>query len=303
MLLERGSAQATHTTYQAALTSYETFGSEYSTLPLFPISEENLALFIGHLSFNGKAPSTILTYVAGLVYYMKVNSWEDCSKNFVIRKMLDSLNRAKQPDTRCPVTPFILKKLCHFSTVACTTQYEALLFNTAFLLAFSCFLRISEFTVDSGTHDWSHNRVIAVNDVRIGTKNLEVVIRYSKTDKSGKGVTLCVPDSASVPDLNLRTTMQTYLQSRPQTGAGPLFVHFDGTPLTRGQFNTVLQKILCTAGIKDNIKSHSFRIGAATFCQTQGIPENQIIKMGRWSETGRSHLKYIRLPEVNMFAL
>ena len=54
------------------------------------------------------------------------------------------------------------------------------------------------------------------------------------------------PDSASGPDLNLMTTMQRYLLSRPQTDAGP-FVFLFLMALTLVQFTSMqgLEKKIC----------------------------------------------------------
>lgn len=69
---------------------------------------------------------------------------------------------------------------------------------------------------------------------------------------------------------------------RPNT-AGPLFCHFDCSPLTRFQFNAVLQKALKFAGLSgEHIRAHSFRIVAASTAVSGGIPIDQVRCMGRW---------------------
>ena len=70
----------------------------------------------------------------------------------------------------------------------------------------------------------------------------------------------------------------------------------EGSPLSTfsQQFN--LSFIL--AGCQSKYyKGHSFRIGAATSAVAAGIPEAQIILMGRWSSD--AYKKYIRIPVIN----
>ena len=46
------------------------------------------------------------------------------------------------------------------------------------------------------------------------------------------------------------------------TCSSPVYVHFDGSNLTRYQFNSVLLKTLQFCGLSEHIRSHSFSIGA-----------------------------------------
>ena len=63
---------------------------------------------------------------------------------------------------------------------------------------------------------------------------------------------------------------------------GPLFI-YNGKPVSRRFFNSILHSSLESANIRsDNIKSHSFRIGAVTMCIQKGYSYEQIQLMGRW---------------------
>lgn len=62
-----------------------------------------------------------------------------------------------------------------------------------------------------------------------------------------------------------------------------IFCHIDGSPLTYYQFNQVLKKSLSFFRLDvTTFKSHSFRIGAATYLYMQGAPEQEIKAKGRW---------------------
>ena len=57
----------------------------------------------------------------------------------------------------------------------------------------------------------------------------------------------------------------------------------DGSDLTRYQFQAVLRKAADFLGWQsEKFASHSFRIGAATTAAMNGVPEETIMKKGRW---------------------
>ena len=72
-----------------------------------------------------------------------------------------------------------------------------------------------------------------------------------------------------------------YLEHRGNS-AGPLFM-LHGKPISNQFFSAVLKKVVNALGLAHvNIKSHSFRIGAASYWAEKGFSEVQIQKMGRW---------------------
>ena len=87
--------------------------------------------------------------------------------------------------------------------------------------------------------------------------------------------------------------MREYVQVRPKHG-GFFFCHANGNPLTRSQFSGVLCKALKQCGfLSGSYKSHSFRIGRASELAVQGVPGENIKKMGRWSSS--AYKTYLRL--------
>ena len=214
--------------------------------------------------------------------------------------MLDGAkNKAHRPDIRCPITPSILLKLMNGAEFGCTNKYETIMFQCCFHLAFCCFLRVSEFCVPSKRNNQDWNRVIALSDIHITDDGeLQLNIRMSKTDQSGKGTLLCLKKSTTSQTCVV-SRMERYLEIRPP-GDGPLFKHYDHLPLSKYEFSAVLRRLLLHAGIKENIKTHSFRIGAASWCYANNIPDSQIKDMGCWSQSSNSHKLYIRLPRIDM---
>ncbi|XP_071113127.1 integrase/recombinase xerD homolog [Haliotis cracherodii] len=92
--------------------------------------------------------------------------------------------------------------------------------------------------------------------------------------------------------------MQQFLSIRPPVH-GHVFVHFDGRPLTRFQFQSMLRKALSFSLPHLNLhlfSSHSFRIGAATTAAINGVSSKQIQEYGRWKSNCYS--KYIRITQL-----
>ena len=64
-------------------------------------------------------------------------------------------------------------------------------------------------------------------------------------------------------------------------------------------FRHIFHELLTTSGLSAfRYTLHSFRIGACTQAIISGVPESQIMQMGRW----RSYAfkRYIRMPNVQL---
>lgn len=78
------------------------------------------------------------------------------------------------------------------------------------------------------------------------------------------------------------SALEQFSLVRPHLG-GPLFVHADGSCLSRFQFVVVFCKCLLEAG-PDPLEytSHSLLIGAATEASRRGLNDNAVKQIGRW---------------------
>ena len=129
---------------------------------------------------------------------------------------------------------------------------------------------------------------------------LKITVRFSKTDQLGATSAIVFEGQAENPLCPVETTL-AFIKMRG-VRPGPLLTHFNGTFLSRFQFNQVLAKALKFVDPSlTNVKSHSFRIGGATNAMYRGIPYTQIQKMGRWKSNAAK--KYIRQVDINIAAL
>jgi hypothetical protein len=122
-------------------------------------------------------------------------------------------------------------------------------------------------------------------------KTVHIYLRKSKTNQDGKKVVIEIfPLDSIVCPVKALTS---YLSNRP-TVPSILLCHKDNSPLTRYQFGAVLTKTLQALNIDTlGYKSHSFRIGAASWLALQGTSHDRIKKLGRWSSN--AFLRYIRI--------
>jgi len=128
--------------------------------------------------------------------------------------------------------------------------------------------------------------------VRIEDNKIVIFLKSSKTDQFGHGTTISISKQQNTSLCPVLLISQ-YLKERPNY-PGPLFCHFERSPLTRYQFSAILKKCLVMIGIdSDKFKSHSFRIGMATTCAIDGMPDEQIKQLGRWESN--AYLRYIRI--------
>ena len=249
----------------------------------WPATTTQVMAFVAHLSLNGKASSTIAVRVSAISYIHNMYGWIDPTRHFLIRKMLEGCRRGhKSKDARRPITWEILNRIIPNLRYVCASNYEACLFQAAFLLAFHGFLRVSEFAAERKNSPIG--RVLARDDVVIEESNprhIVVRIRYSKTDQYGDTTLISLKENGLPNACPIRAMVAFRAVRTNQPGA--LFCHANGSPLTRYQVSAVLKKVLVASGIPSaEYGTHSFRIGAATTAALNGVPVEKIKEMGRW---------------------
>ena len=281
-------------TYNFAVSKFQEFCHSFgiSSIPTL----NSVINFIAWMSLKGYKPSTVVSYIAGISYHFKLNGLADFTEVFIVRKMLKGLQRSQpSKDIRAPVTIDMLKAFPRALRNVATSDYEALLFLTAFVVMFFGFLRVGEIAIKKKNED--SMLVIQKSDVSIINNEAFVNLRFSKTDQQGKGVTLIFSPSMST-EICPVSLLKQYLMKRPSL-SGALFCHFNGDPITRFQVSSLLNRCLRFLGLQSAvIRPHSFRIGACSMAISQHIPEAVVREMGRWSQHSTAFQRYIRLDKI-----
>lgn len=151
-----------------------------------------------------------------------------------------------------------------------------------------------------------------IGDITEHPEGIEVLIRMSKTDQSGDGVTLAVPyleNPLTCPVVAVQAWLAA-LQRRGVT-SGPLFRRVDrhghlggtrdaagrgGARMTGQSIGAVVRNAAIAAGLPNpaSYTGHSLRAGAATSAFASGAPSTAVYDQGRWSEKSPTAQSYNR---------
>jgi len=294
-LLATSVSDSTWKAYRTGLRAFDNFRMSYSLPHLWPVPVSHLISFVSFLSIKGLALNSVRLYTTSISVLHKLSDMDDNSSHFIVTKLLDGFRRSRpgQGRTREPITFPLLEKIISKLPLICNSIYETCLFKAAFTLAFFGFLRIGEFALTTKS---AQHKLLQLADVKI-TSTLppvaKVRVRFSKTDQLGRGTTLQI--SANV-DGQL-CPVQSLIDFMSQRGehAGQFFCHFDKSPLTRYQVQSILKRALTSLGFTGaHFNTHSFRIGSATTAAGNSISEDQLKVMGRWNSA--AYKAYIRIP-------
>ncbi|VDI64808.1 Hypothetical predicted protein [Mytilus galloprovincialis] len=172
------------------------------------------------------------------------------------------------------------------------------MFASAFSLSFFALLRVGEIAAESKTDLGAH--VIQISDVSVvkfdHKEELRLCIRSSKTDQLHSSLTFLIISEQIDKSLCPIHLLKQFLQIRYPSSGSNLYIHFDGSSLTRYQFSSILQKSLSFPEINGHFRAHSFRIGGATEAKRLGVDDETLKKWGRW--TSDAYTKYIRVKTI-----
>ena len=296
-LLYSAITEGSRKTYQRAWSTYVDFSTEFceSGASLLPVSVNNLALFISYLSWRKFASSTISTYVSALSYVHKLANFPDPTKQFLVQKILAAHSKLySSPDVRLPITRSVLQRSVLALNHTNSSAYQRLLYQTMFVVAFYGFFRVGELTAKGA----NLKPLVQIQDLHFQFKDncvtaATIVITDFKhnSDRRPFSVVLHCASGAEFCPVNY---LQRYCAMRG-TIPGALFCFSDGSPVKTSHFTQQLRHALNFCGLDSSkYKSHSFRIGAASWAADKGLSDAQIRHLGRWKSD--AFKLYIRPP-------
>ncbi len=281
-----GSAQSTIRVYERAWDKFSQFLAMYGWQSSQP-NVHHVLLFVAYLSKLGHPSSTIYSYVSGIKYRTRLAGLQ-IHQSFILSKVLKGCKKDfSTTDVRIPISIDLLTQLCQCLWAVTNSQYEATMFAAMFTLAFFGLCRVGEITYTGKSAD----HTICSQNVFKTHAGYVLALMSSKNNQSGPPQYInLAPNSIICPV----SALGSYLSIRPYI-AGKLFVHSDGSMVTDSNFRGVLSKALQFLQIPcQNVKSHSFRIGGATYMYSLGFSDDQIRKAGRWSLNSVCFKCYIR---------
>jgi len=141
----------------------------------------------------------------------------------------------------------------------------------------------------------SSKNVIQLNEISFlastngETSAIKLTMRFFKHSNPTQPVDILLHKSQPICPV---TTIVQYLSVRGHLSR-PLFCWPDNSPVRRSQFVDSLNRALSFCSLEtDRYKTHSFRIGAASWAAVLGFSDSQIRRFGRWKSN--TFLKYIR---------
>ena len=244
---------------------------------------------------------TIKLYLAAIRFFQLQQGWHDPLKDtHQLSAILRGAQKQATPRTRSPISPALLQNIV--TTILKSTHlrsHDRYLYVSAMTMAFFGCLRCGEITYPS-TGTFNPRRHLTIKDIKLSKQVLEVIIKHSKTDQTGKGSKVIIgPGNHRLCPLKLLRKFLQYCKQAPRSDA--LFRFHNTSLLTRAKLRT-LQEALQTLGLPAHkYGTHSLRIGSATAAATAGVPMDIIKMMGRWSS--ECYRQYIRAPHNALFKL
>ena len=300
LLINNSLSTNTKSQYWSIFQAYKIFVTNaFPGAPYLPFILLHLLEFISFKYRSGWAYSTIRSAVSALSFIQNYLGFNDVCGNFLVQKSLLGVKKLRpSKDLRDPISFKMLIKMLDSVHLIINDTYTVCLIKSMFILAFRAFLRISEMTYDSNSS--SVNHCLKLSDIRISVKDnlVEVIFRSFKHKTDDKPFSLAIKGDTS-PYCPVRLLAQ-YLHMR-KYNEGPLFLMKDRTPVNRKLFNNKLADVLNICGYNQknlHIRSHSFRIGAATYAIAKGFTYEQVQVMGRWNS--QAFKRYIR---INSFTI
>ena len=288
--------------YQSGVTRFVSFCRDINLSP-FPLCESTLCRFVAFLVSQRLTLGTIRIYLSALRFSQIAGgghdpSMADMARLHYVLRGVSRVARGNSRPLRLPITGDILVRLFQvWATLP--DQYEASLLWAAAALGFFGFLRAGEFTAVPNEDQIPLTPSDVRVDSRVHPTFLAVTLRASKTDPFGAGHTLYIGCTHS--RICPVVAVLAYLAIRP-TVPGPLFVHMDGSALTRTDLVRAVQTALTDGGMDlSGYTGHSFRIGAASSAARAGLPDSLIQTLGRWRSS--AFQRYIRTPTTTLLSV
>ena len=293
-MLNASLAESSKGTYKRAWGVFNEFSvSVFGKIVHPPLTVSTIALFVAHLHSLNLSYKTINTYLSAIAYVHKMLTLPNPTSQFLITRLIrGAQNLSPSYDFRLPITIHILDRLVSSLEHVAQSFFHRILFTAMFLFVFNTFARVGELTLSS---DKSLKNLVKIEDVQIvylGGVPYKISVTF-RNFKHSKGQPHVIDFDKGDTQTSVIQAMLSYLKIRGKE-SGPLFVLTNGQVVPRSMFEGQLRKCLLFSGLDSSrYKSHSFRIGKATYCAAKGYLDAYICSLGRWHST--AFRKYIRL--------
>lgn len=298
-----GLAQSTWGNYKTARNMIEKCQKEKNQIFIWPISENDILIFISWLLTERKlSSSTVENYLAGVrqIHIMKgiqvPNFRTDLVKTVLKgQQNFDKGNKLSTKFKRLPATINIMKLLKEEIRCWDKDPELKLLVWTVCTVMFHGVLRGGEI-LSKHESTFDPNHTLLTKDVKINrTEHGKIIEITLKNPKESGNITVVDIFESGGPLCPVKALLKWESINKPDTNL-PMFRNKAGTPLTASKLNGYLKELLGKHLTDGQITTHSFRIGIASILGSKGFSDSEIKLAGRWSS--RAFQAYLRLPRT-----
>ena len=242
-----------------------------------PLSVNQVAIYVSFLHKHGYAATSIVSFTSAIGYVHRISNVSDPTSSLFIQKLLSATLKLRTTfDPRLPITLLILQQLVDCLPTTVSSFVHQKLLRAMFVVAFFGLMRVGEITMAK-----DKSIPLSISQLSLTQSRATLTITQFKHNKSMRPVSIPLPrqDISAICPVQ---ALQDYLLVRG-LGPGPLFAFPGLTPVPREFFVKHLKVTLSFCGFPwDRYKSHSFRIGGASYYADLGFSDSQLRLLGRW---------------------
>ena len=277
--------------YKRAWALFRLCNQELGLLPVsvasLPLSVNQVSIYVSYLHQRGLSPASMVSYTCAIGYVHRLMGFKDPTSSNLVQKLLaGAVKLSPRSVSRLPITLIMLGQLGSALNFTVDSHYHRVLVHSMFMVGFFGLMRIGELTQ-------TKHKLVPLHLHQLTLFQDKAIVRITHFKHNHKLKPVDIPlVSNPIADICPLRSLLRYLAVRGNS-PGPLFAFPGMVPVPRDFFTSHLQQALSFCGFHpDKYKSHSLRIGGASYLAELGYSDAQIRLMGRWSSN--AFIQYIR---------
>ena len=254
---------------------------------VLPVSIPHLSIFVSYLHSQGYSPASIIAHTSSIGYIHRLTGLKDPVCATIIQKLLAGVTKVSPPSPpRLPITIGILVCLVESLEQVVVHHYHRALLKAMLTVGFFGLMRIGELTM-------TEDKIVPLQLDQLTFLPTHTLISITHFKHNQKLRPVEVPlQIQSLSQICPVRALNHYLSLRG-FHPGPLFSFPTLAPIPRHFLSKHLSSLILFSGFQgDRYKSHSLRIGGASYYASLGYTDTQIRLLGRWESN--SFVRYIR---------
>ena len=228
---------------------------------LFTLKEFDFIEFLAFLSMADLTPATILSYISGVKYHLRIRFLNDFNDSFLVKVVAKGIaSQQHQPDVRLLITMDILAKMLHALPVVHINPQEVCMYRAVWVAGFYGLMCPRELT--------ESQHVLLVQGIQLQSHRMVLTLNSSKANKlnNSEVITLLVQEHSPCPV----KLIWDCAKIRPRI-ADPFFLQSDNSPLQYSDLASIIHLLAQFLELPHQyFKPHGLRIGGQHSCTSLG---------------------------------